>query len=81
MNVVFLVFCIGIIMFISGRYFQDYVTGILGGFALFLLGVQLYMNPITNVDGFLSTVIASICFAFGGYVWIMGSIELIRDQD
>lgn len=77
----FLVFLIGIILFFFGRYFEDYTSGILGGFTLFLTGVLTYTTPIENIDSTMNLLVASVFFALGAYIWITGSLELLKDKN
>lgn len=70
-------FFIGLSLFVTGRYFQDYTTGILGGFFIFLLGVSVFMSPLVGIDSWFNIVVGSVLFGLGAYIWVRGSIEAV----
>lgn len=76
----FLIMSLGLILFFLGRHFQDYTTGILGGFLLFIGGLSGFLTPIENITELQNTLIASVFFGLGAYIWIRGSIDLLKEK-
>jgi len=74
-------FAIGLSLYLSGRHFEDYPIGISGGMLWFLLGIYVLINPISDLGGgFLNTIVGSILFLIGGYIFIVGSLEVAKDK-
>ncbi len=74
-------FAIAIVLYLAGRHYEDYPIGISGGMLLFLLGIYTLINPISDIGGsFLNTIIGSIFFLIGGYIFIVGSLEVAKDK-
>lgn len=74
----FLIAVLGIGLYFIGRKLGDYASGVLGGLILFLFGLYLFANPISGIIEWFNMVLASVLFGFGGYVWIVGSLEWIK---
>lgn len=72
-----LIFFVGVVLFVLGKKYEDYTIGILSGFVWFLLGVYILLNPVIGWSDWFNTVVGSVLFAVGSYVWIRGSIENI----
>lgn len=72
-------FFVAITLFVAGRYFKDYTLGIVGGLFLFLMGVYLLITPLSGVDGWFNDVVGVVLFGVGGYIWIAGGVEVLRD--
>ena len=75
----FYIVIIGFALYFIGRQYKDYTSGVLGGFLIFLTGLAIWINPVSGLSVMLNTVIGSILFGWGGYVWVRGSIELINE--
>lgn len=74
------IFFISLSLLFVGRYWRDYTTGILGGFLLFMLGVYVMINRLTGLTGWFSDVVGGVMFGLGAYVFIVGSLELLKDK-
>lgn len=77
---IFLLVLIGVIFYIIGRTYEDYTFGILGGFVIFLLGVGIIVSPVDGITDFINTIMASAFIGVGCYVWIWGSIVLLKNK-
>lgn len=72
-------FAFGFGLFLAGRFLKDYTIGILGGVVLFLSGLYVLINPISDIgSGFLNTGIGSSLVGVGGYIFVVGSLELLE---
>ena len=58
-----------------GFQWKEYIGFLVGGIMLFLYGVNILINPIEGLTGSLNTIYASLCWAYGAYVFIRSSIE------
>lgn len=81
MHVFFLVFLVGVILYFLGRHLEDYMSGILGGLVIFVLGVATLIDPLDNVSSLLNLMLGSVTFGFGAYVWIVGGLEWMRSLE
>lgn len=70
---------IAFILVAIGFNYQEYIAGIMGGIILFLFGVSTIISPITSLTTFLNTIIGVICFGYGGYIMIRGSVDKIQE--
>ncbi len=74
-------FALGFGLFLAGRFLLDYTIGVLGGVILFLTGLYVLINPITEIgSGFLNTGIGSALIGVGGYIFVVGSLELLEER-
>lgn len=76
----FLIFLLGVGLFIVGRVFQDYTFGISGGLVLWLLGFYVLLTPIIGWAAWINTLFGSISWGLGFYVVVVGSLELLKDK-
>jgi len=76
---IFYMVVIGLILYVVGRQYKDYTAGILSGLFLFILGLVVWINPVIDISALNNTLLGSVLFGFGAYVWIRGSLELIKD--
>lgn len=74
----FYVAIIAIALFFLARHFEDYAFGLMSGLLMFLLGLNLFINPISDISALLNDVISSIFFGTGAYIFVRGGIELIN---
>lgn len=77
---VFLICLLGLILFVIGRIWNDYTTGILGGLLIFLLGFAVLINVITDIPNLYNTILGMVLLGVGAYIWIAGSVELLKDK-
>lgn len=66
---------------VYGRIFKDYTIGIMGGFAIFLLGLYVFIEGLVGVTSWFNSVIGSVLFGVGCYIWIRGSIEVLNGYE
>jgi hypothetical protein len=77
----FLIVLIGLIMFIMGREYEDgYTLGILGGFIVFMMGLGILFSPLADLSELMNLSVGSALFGVGAWIWIMGSIQLLKDK-
>jgi hypothetical protein len=76
----FLFVLVGIVLFIVGRSYQDSTLGIFGGLIIFLAGVALIIDPITDITSLMNTILAFSLFGVGGYIWVRGSLESLNKE-
>lgn len=58
--------------------YKEYIAGIIGGLLLFLFGVAIVISPISSIPDFLNLITAVICWGYGAYAFIYGSIQQIE---
>lgn len=68
---------LGLILYIAGRHFEDYTSGILGGLLICTMGLAILLSPLTGMSDLMNAATGTILLGFGGYVWVAGSIEKI----
>ena len=76
----FYIFLIGLILFFCGRHFRDYTSGIIGGFIILSTGFAMLISPVTNISSFLNVALGTGMLGFGGYVFIAGSLEVMKKE-
>jgi len=68
---------LGIILFVIGLMFEEYITGLFGGLLIFLFGVGILISNIPELSVLHNQVLGSVCIGVGAYIWIRGSLERI----
>lgn len=70
---------LGLTLIVFAFKFNEDIAGIFGGLLLFLFGVNLFINPIASLTSLSNDMLASVCFGYGGYVFVYGSIQKVQD--
>lgn len=66
---------LGITLLVLAFKYNEDIAGIFGGLMLFLFGVEVLINPIASLTTLMNVVLGSLCFGYGAYVFIYGSIQ------
>lgn len=69
---------LGIVFFIMGREYQDYLFGLMSGFLFFLYGVAILITPLPTIDSFTNLLIGNASWGAGLYIILRGSIERFK---
>lgn len=67
--------------FFIGWYYKEYTWGIIGGFAIFLLGIYYLITPIDGVRDLINLTMASLFVGIGGYIFVYGSLEALEGAE
>lgn len=73
----FLPLVLGIVLYILGREYEDYLLGTLGGIVFFIFGVALLINPLPTISSLTNDLVGHACWAVGLYVFLRGTWEAI----
>lgn len=64
--------------FITGRVIKDATTGFIGGLMCMILGLSIFIDPVTGFSNLLTYIFGCSFIGFGGYILIRGSLEEIN---
>jgi hypothetical protein len=62
-----------------GIAFRNYVLGIISGIGFLSISVNTFINVVPDISSLENTILGSIYFALGAYVFVVGSIEYIQE--
>lgn len=71
---------LGLTLIIFAFKYNEDIAGIFGGLLLFLFGVNVFINNIASLTSLANLTLASVCFGYGGYVFIYGSIQKLQEM-
>jgi len=67
---------IALALLFFGFRFKEAILGIFGGVLLFIFGVSILMTPLLGVASLTNTLVGSVTFGVGAYIWLRGGYEM-----